>query len=68
MRESIFEISPMPNNPHQMPKKPETAKRSFFFEDVADGFPISKMKIMQNKTRMREVRSSGIELISKKEA
>jgi len=68
MRQSIFEISPMPNNPHQMPKRPETAKRSFFFEDVADGFPISKMKIMQNKGRMREVTSSEIDLLSKKEA
>ena len=51
-----------------MPKKTEIAKRSFFFEDVADGFPISKIKMMQNKARMREVTAAGIELISKKEA
>jgi hypothetical protein len=67
MRESNFESSPIPSNPHQLPKKAETAKRSFFFEDVADGFPISKIKMMQNKIRTREVEPAGIELIPKKE-
>ena len=68
MRENNFEISPVPNNPHQMPKKTETAKRSFFFEDVADGFPIAKIKIMQNKARVRELTAAVIEAIPKKEA
>lgn len=56
------------NSSLQMTKKNETAKVTFYFEDVADGFPLSSIKAMQKRAKMREVTAAGIELVSKKDA
>ena len=49
-------------------KKGESgAKKIFYFEDVADGFPLQKIKAMQKNAKIKQINVAGIEMATKKE-